>query len=155
MSRSKRLSFAGVFPSGSAGQRGFKKSFLDVQMLSNRMDNGTRIALLKAGGLMRRHVRGYKLRRRKGTSQPGRPPNIHTTGSGVNLRHVLFSWDDSSRSMIVGPVFFKRTLGQPVPQLLEGGGGAYRARPYMRPAFEELQNKGLIMKEFAGVMNVG
>ena len=133
MSLAKNLAFSSAFPGGrisadrlpnTTGPRGFKKAFLDVEMLNQRMDNGTRIALLKAGGLLRRHVRSYKLRRRKGISEPGKPPNIHTTGEGYsNLRYVLFSWDATSRSMVVGPVYFSKTLGQPVPQLLEHGGG--------------------------------
>lgn len=164
MSLAKSLAFSkefgggGITGGGSRGKTGggLAKAVLDVEMLNNRMDKGTRVKLLRAGGLLRKHIRSYMLRKRKGVSSPGSPPNIHTSGTGYdNLRHVLFTWDTSSNSMVCGPVYFSKTLGQPVPQLLEHGGGEYRARPYMQPALKALIDKGLIAKEMAGALNSG
>jgi len=134
-----------------AGPRGMARAFFDVPEVMSQMDKATQRSLAKAGGLIRRHARSYKLRRKKGVSLPGSSPHIHAPSGFASLKNILFSWDAKTRSVVVGPVYFSTTLGQPVPELLEygsRGSDQYRARPFMRPAFEELQKKGMISKQF-------
>jgi len=143
-------------------------TFFDESKVKKQMAAADRRALSRAGGLLRKHVRSYQLRRRKGVSEPGKPPNIHHQGKG-GLRNVLYGWDERSRSVVIGPVFYGQTMGVAVPQLLEHGGNfpasknrrgqkrspLYQARPYMSVAYNDLMEKGLISKQYAGELRGG
>lgn len=89
---------------------------------------------------------------RRGTAEPatvakgsneGSPPIAHEK---EGLRRIYYSWDQSQRAMIVGPVQFSRKVsGKTIPEIHEFGanvfvGGQparYPKRPFMRPALEK------------------
>lgn len=103
--------------------------------------------LSKAGAFVRTRAR-TSMRKRKGTSPPGQPPYAH---EGSLRRLVLFGYDRSSDSVIVGPVGFNKSVA---PAALEFGGESTRSffskrqgrvmkktvqirpRPYMGPALD-------------------
>lgn len=84
-------------------------------------------SLKRAGALLRQTMRQDILRPRKRPSQPGEAPSVHTSGF-AGLRTILFVYDGSTDSVVVGPVKLNQkqqdfiTLGAiTVPQLLNEG----------------------------------
>lgn len=125
-----------------------KGNFFDRAKVQNAMDSATRKALSRFGAFVRQRAM-HSIRKRKGTSKPGFPPFSHV---GLLRKLIFFSYDPTRKSVVIGPVLLRPDSR--VPSLLEYGGlgrridkqgkakGAYwRARPYMRPAFQtELRN---------------
>jgi hypothetical protein len=88
------------------------------------MDAGKRKALARAGAYVRRTAANSIKRARRDSdgsfkpSPPGQPPRSRT---GLLKRFLLFSYDDRSDSVVVGPVRISSLSGQ-APMLLEFGG---------------------------------
>lgn len=128
-----------------------KLDFFDTEKVRRMVDAGTRRALSKAGAFIRTRARS-SIRRRKDVSRPGQPPSSH---EGSLRKLLFFAYDARTKSVVVGPVPFKR--GE-APALLERGGMAtrrgkqarYRPRPFMLPALEA--EKPNIPGAFAGVL---
>ena len=111
-----------------------KNFFFDRRAVTAAADKGMVRALSKFGAFVRRAAQ-TSMRYRKGPSQPGQPPSAHKSKqlaalkkmgrakhNGALLRELLFfSYDPSTRSVVVGPLGFK-TKGIPVPALHEFGG---------------------------------
>lgn len=123
-------------------------SFFDREKVKRSADAGTRRVLSKFGAFVRQRAR-TSIRKRKGTSPPGRPPNSHV---GLLRKFILFAYDPQRRSVVIGPTLTKED--SQAPRLLEHGGDAvleeeggktrrvrYRPRPFMGPAFAEEQKK--------------
>jgi phage gpG-like protein len=128
-----------------------KDLFFDRQVVLRAAGKAKREVLSKAGAFIRQTAR-TSIRKRKGTSKPGRPPYSHT---GLLRRWILFGYDRNHDSVVVGPVGFKRSKA---PNVLEFGGVAnrprwwrrrrnlsrklrVRARPFMGPALEKERDK--------------
>lgn len=122
-----------------------KSNFFDRQKVRDAMDQETRRALSRFGAYTRQRAR-HSIRKRRGISPPGSPPYSHTH---LLRRFILFSYDSTRKSAVIGPVLLNRGTGE-APRLLEYGGQTtrrtrdgrpyrahYQARPYMRPAFAE------------------
>lgn len=125
------------------------RAFFDRAAVVNAVDAGRRKALSRAGAFVRRTSRS-SIRKRKGETQPGRPPADRT---GLLKQNIFFSYDNANDSVIVGPA---RLGGEgTAPRTLEQGGPAtivrwsrvkkrmsskrvrIAARPYMLPALEK------------------
>lgn len=124
-----------------------KDLFFDRPAVLRAVDKARRESLSKAGAFVRQAAR-TSLRKRKGTSPPGRPPHSHT---GTLRRWIRFVYDRDSNSVVVGPA----RLNKPgdAPHALEFGGTTTVARrrqdrldtrrvriarrPYMGPALEK------------------
>lgn len=116
-----------------------KANFFDRDKVQAAMDRETHRALSRFGAFVRRRAQ-TSMRKRKGPSSPGTPPNAH---ANPLLRKLLFfSYDRHAKTVVVGPVALR--AGSLVPRVQEyggampkrGGGAArYPARPFMRPAF--------------------
>lgn len=131
-----------------------KKFFFDRAAVERAVDNGTRRALSRFGSFVRQRAR-TSIRKRKATSKPGSPPSSH---EGSLRRLILFAYDPSRKSVVIGATPFKR--GE-APALLEYGGTVtrkgrdgnlrvlhYRPRPFMAPAFKaELPKAALMFKD--------
>jgi len=120
--------------------------FFDRAAVQRAIDPARRRALSKAGAFVRQRAK-TSMRRRRGTSRPGRPPFAH---EGSLRRLILFGYDRRTESVVVGPVGFRRG---DVPNVLEFGGRTtvvrrrrgkrsrrrvcVAPRPYMRPALEK------------------
>lgn len=135
--------------------------FFDRPAVIKAVDRAKKRELSRAGAYVRSTARRSikparrkpkarpKRRRRKPavvrTSQPGQPPKMHTR-TGRNLRLILFAWEPTRQSVVIGPVLFKSRDGVRIPEVLEKGGRSYAvkrgkkyrtrvaARPYMSPA---------------------
>ena len=85
-----------------------KEAFFDRPKVIASLKKAKRKALAKAGAFVRKRARSsMKKPGKKKTgmaSVPGHPPSNHT--SGQSLKSILFAFDTSSGSVIVGPVQF-------------------------------------------------
>ena len=135
-----------------------KQSFFDSDKVMQAVEKGKRRVLSKFGAFVRTRARS-SIRKRKKTSEPGQPPSSHAG----QLRLIFFSWDDSTKSVVVGPIPFSGKRGEAVaPKLLELGGTTttetkrgpktlhYQARPFMQPALEAESPK--FAEQFKGMM---
>lgn len=146
-----------------------KRLFFDKQRVINAVDSGLRSALSKFGGYVRKTAKslikpvpkkdrirwitknGHRIPIPK-TSAPGMPPYSRT---GLLKRFIFYSWDNSSKSVVIGPE--KLPIKGQVPHALEYGGATYapeydrdvngrmisrerrvtiKPRPFMHPALE-------------------
>lgn len=124
--------------------------FLDRTAVLLAVGRARQRAMMRIGGFIRTTAR-RSMRKRKGPSAVGSPPNAHV---GLLRKHVYFSYDRQSDSVVVGPAYLeydaqKAVLGgKTIPALLEYGGQFAKfqgeglepeivtmpARPYMGPA---------------------
>ena len=116
--------------------------FFDRATVIEKVRDGTKSTLAKAGAFVRTRARSL-LRRRKRSAQPGQPPSDH---GGYLKRWIFFAYEAATQSVVIGPRLF-RSSRPTVPQLLEGGGEIARHRssgkpatyskfPFMEPALE-------------------
>ena len=129
-----------------------KAMFFDRAAVTGAVDKATRKVLSKFGAFVRTGAR-HSLRRRKGTSDPGKPPSSHV---GLLKKFILFGYERQRRSVVIGPMRLNQKVGD-APEALEYGGVAtvvegtrrkrrrrrirIKARPFMGPAFERVQPK--------------
>lgn len=144
-----------------------KSLFFDKEEVRRRVDDGTRAALSKAGAFVMTTGRQSMKNAPAGRySPPGSPPFAHSGKKGALLKRFLyFSFDPSSKSVVVGPTALGRST---VPNVQEFGGSItirprrgrnkgktirqkYAARPYMGPALEANLDK--IPEAFRGCIN--
>jgi hypothetical protein len=104
-----------------------KDFFFDRQVIKDRMSTANRKAIAKVGAFIRRRARS-SLRRRRKSSQPGRPPSVHTADSVATLKNILFAYEPQAEALVIGPVKLnhKALLGPQlgdltVPQVQEFG----------------------------------
>ena len=126
-----------------------KGLFFDRAEVMRATSKAERRVLSRFGAFVRRSARS-SIRKRKGISQPGRPPSSHT---GLLRRFIFFAYQVQDRSVIIGPVRLNQKVGD-APAALEHGGQSrvvrgsrrrgrtvrtirVRPRPYMQPAFEK------------------
>jgi hypothetical protein len=119
--------------------------FFDRAKVQKHMDARTRKVFARFGAYVRQTAK-ESIKKRSGTSPPGRPPFSHV---GTLKRHIYFAYDLKQRSVVIGPVIFPGKTGKALPAL-EYGGKSIRndgrrinvqARPFMGPAFvAELKN---------------
>jgi hypothetical protein len=121
-----------------------RSNFFDRAAVINAVDRTTRQVLSKFGAFVRQRAK-TSIRKRKGTSPPGRPPYSHV---GLLRKLIEFGYDADTKSVVIGPKLSSRPTG--APKTLEYGGTAtvtdfktkksrrvkIAQRPYMGPAFE-------------------
>lgn len=98
-----------------------KSQFFDRPKVVAAVDKARRRALSRAGAYVRTSAR-TSIRKRKSYAAPGNPPHSH---EGSLRKMILFGYDRSSDSVVVGPVGFRRSV---VPNLLEFGGKVRNTR---------------------------
>ncbi|MGL5097509.1 MAG: hypothetical protein ACRDD1_18120 [Planctomycetia bacterium] len=102
------------------------------------MDAGVKRAFSKYGAYVRQTAK-TSMKKRKGASAPGTPPNAH---KGDLRKLIFFAYDPKMKTVIVGPTLFRASGLPTVPETNEKGGvrqgddgtAIYPMRPYMRPA---------------------
>lgn len=99
--------------------RAIGKGFFDTAAVLAKLSEGERRVLSKYGAFVRIDAR-RSIRSRKKSAAPGQPPSSH---EGSLKRLIFFAYDSVSRSVVIGPVPFKRGT---VPSLLEYGGRVTR-----------------------------
>ncbi len=140
-----------------------KEGFFDRKVVLDALDKPTRDALKEIGRLIRKYAQKSLVYSDK-PSLPGQPPHAHKSRTSTRtskktgktrtrsvsfLREFLFfSFDQSTRSVVVGPVKLSSTIDSGALSALEFGGQAtiqvhgkekkasIAARPYMGPALE-------------------
>ena len=125
--------------------------FFDRTKVRKQMEARTGKVLARFGASVRKTAQ-ESIRKRKGTSQPGKPPFSHV---GTLKKQIYFAFDSQSRSVVIGPVIFGAGHSGIALPALEKGGRSIRktdgkriniqARPFMGPAFE---------KEMTGLSNL-
>jgi hypothetical protein len=121
--------------------------FFNEPQLVNQVKRNKVKALRKMGFDIRKIAKS-SMKRSKVPGQvspPGKPPLAKT---GLLQRHIYYTYDRGSESVVVGPAAFKykkkTTMNPTVPELLEFGGRPqgkntfYIPRPYMRPARDQI-----------------
>lgn len=115
--------------------------FFDRAKVQRAISRAKRGVLSKAGSFVRRRAQ-TSIRRRKGTSAPGKPPHSHT---GTLRKLIFFGYDPAAESVVIGPTQFRAEDGKTDgAERLEFGGTVrrkgqrrrYRRRPFMGPALE-------------------
>ena len=128
-----------------------KAMFFDRPRVQRAVSHANRRALSRAGAFVRTRAR-TSMRKRRGTSRPGQPPYAH---EGSLRRMILFGYEPSRETVVVGPVGFRSS---DAPNALEFGGRTtvvrrrrtsrrgqrviktrvrIAARPYMAPALDK------------------
>ena len=127
----------------------FKRMFFTSKAVLSATDRATRRVLSKFGAYVRRTAKS-SIRKRKAISSPGSPPSSHT---GLLKRFILFGYDPSKRSVVIGPLRLTRGGRGDAPRALEEGGTTQvvrrgrkkrvkiKARPFMGPAMEKEKPK--------------
>lgn len=127
-----------------------KGLFFDRKKVRDAVAAAERKRLSQFGAYVRTRAR-TSIRKRKKPAPPGGPPHSHL---GLLRRWILFAYDPSSHSVVIGPTRLN-AVGN-APEALEYGGVSevmvgrrkhrkkrrvvIKARPFMVPAFEaELQ----------------
>jgi hypothetical protein len=130
-----------------------KSLFFDKAGVINKVDAATRKVLSKFGAFVRTTAK-HSIRKKKGPSAPGTPPNSHV---GLLKKFIFFSYEPEHRNVVIGPTLLssKKSGGSnTVPGVLEYGGKTQRvvwddtekkrknknvtiqSRPFMHPAFD-------------------
>lgn len=120
-----------------------KGLFFDRKPVVDAVDRATRQVLSRFGAFVRQRAR-TSMKRRKGASPAGSPPYAHL---GLIKQFLFFVFEAARRSVIIGPAQLNKATGDALEKLEYGGTATrrgqqvtYRARPFMRPAFQaELQ----------------
>lgn len=128
-----------------------KAMFFDRPRVQRAVSHANRRALSRAGAFVRTRAR-TSMRKHRDTSRPGRPPYAH---QGSLRRMILFGYEPSRETVVVGPVGFRSS---DAPNALEFGGRTtvvrrrrssrmgqrviktrvrIAARPYMAPALDK------------------
>src|SRR5690606_28852572 len=92
--------------------------FFDRKAVTSRVDRATRRVLSRFGAFVRRTARS-SIRKRKRTSEPGKPPSSHT---GMLKKFIFFGYDPRRDSVVIGPVRLSQKGRGEAPSLLEYGG---------------------------------
>lgn len=129
-----------------------KNLFFDRAHVVREVGKANAKALSKAGAFVQRRARS-SMRRRKAASPPRTPPSAHSKDKHRTLKNILFAYEPSRQSVVIGPVLLNGEGGS-VPALHEFGGSkairvtqrhkgqkvrvvkqaTYPARPFMGPA---------------------
>ena len=125
-----------------------KRMFFDTKTVRSKTDKATRRVLSKFGAFVRQTAK-RSIRKRKKTSEPGKPPSSHT---GLLKKFIYFGFDVVRRSVVIGPVRLTQKGRGEAPSVLEYGGivtmrprrragkkrrANIRPRPFMGPAMEK------------------
>jgi len=132
-----------------------KRGLFDRQAVISAVETAERKALSRFGAFVRRSARS-SIRKAKGPSKPGKPPHSHV---GLLKQFILFSYDRSRGSVIIGPALLTGHGSDPDRlAALEGGGMVtlrrrnkagkmesvqvhIKARPFMGPALRKEEPK--------------
>lgn len=82
-----------------------KQFFFDQQAVQDRLSKREARAMSKIGSYIRTAARSAIGRPKKSISAPGHAPASH--GSEPNLRTILFAYEPSQHTMVVGPVLLR------------------------------------------------
>lgn len=94
-----------------------KNFFFDREKVIAAVGKARASVMAKAGAYIRRTAQ-FSIRTRKSVSKPGQPP---TNRTGLLREFIFFSFDPTTRTVVIGPAKAK-ARGYNVPNVLEFGG---------------------------------
>ena len=100
----------------------FKLLFFDTKEIRSKLSEATRKVMSKFGAFVRATAR-QSIKTKPTSSAPGQPPHSHT---GYLKKEILFGYDKTKESVVVGPV--KLAKKGNAPEALEKGGEAVKRR---------------------------
>ena len=106
------------------GTAQIKKLFFDRKAVMDATTRNESRVMSRQGAFLRRALRNA-IRTRNRISQPGEYPTQHGESRTASLKNILFSYNPSTHSVIVGPVRLNTRIN--VPHLLQHG-GTYRKK---------------------------
>lgn len=110
---------SGISEAAARSLRQFKTGFFNSKKVLAALDELEHDRLAKSGEYVRVTAR-RSMRKKKGKSAPGTPPNAHTEGKGPLLREkIAFAFDTNKRVVVVGSI---RLGNSDTPMLHEHGG---------------------------------
>jgi hypothetical protein len=143
------------------GLKQFKGMFFDRALVEGKIDRQTSVVMSRFGAFVRKTARGNFRRKTAKQPVPPKPRNLTDKLRGA----ILFGWDATRRTVVVGPWLFPNTRDKenPPPKRVERGGdyritrrikgvmksypAKYREFPFMRNALkEELPNLPLLWR---------
>ena len=101
----------------------FKNVFFDRDKVLKSLDKAVGKNMKKFGAYVRRSARS-SIRNKKKSSPPGKPPR-NVTGKLKDF--IFFGYDQSKKTVIIGPAGFEDKPNRP-PELLEHGGIVVRPK---------------------------
>ena len=130
-----------------------KSLFFDRAGVINKVDVATRKVLSRFGAFVRTTAK-HSIRKKKGPSAPGTPPNSHV---GLLRKFIFFSYEPTAKNVVIGPTLLsrKKSGSNTIPEVLEYGGNGermmwddtekqrkskkvtIRSRPFMHPAMDK------------------
>jgi hypothetical protein len=143
--------------------------FFDRPTVMEALDKATRKALSRFGAFVRQTAqKSLQERSAHIHARPGGPPFVHSSakllkiraglrsvnrarkkagqtklkprGMFSGLKYILFAYDTSAKSVVIGPAS-NRVRGVTIPEILEEGKLGIPARPFMGPAFDREKSK--------------
>lgn len=109
----------------------FKNGFFDRAAVKEALGQAVAAGMAKGGRYIQKTARN-SMKKKRGASPPGKPPNVHV---GTLKKLLTFAFDSSTQTMVIGPYGLGKAK---VPGVLEFGGGNIEKRPYMRPARDKV-----------------
>lgn len=107
-----------------------KSMFFDSKKVMDACDKATRKVLSKFGAYVRTSAKS-SIRpggKNQAVSRPGEPPRSHT---GLLKRFILFGYDTSAHSVVIGPARLGNTKSPDATETLEYGGYAKVSRQWV------------------------
>ncbi len=96
--------------------------FFDRLAVQDLISRKERRAMSKIGSYVRRGARS-SLRPGKRPSNPGDPPRVHTKSRTASIKNILFGYDPSKHSVVIGPVRLRRRQSKGFYLTSKGGRG--------------------------------
>lgn len=136
-----------------------KSLFFDKQAVTSRVDLATRRVLSKFGAHVRSDAKRSIRTPRGKKNTPSNPPSPPRNQTGKLKGGIYFSYEPSTRNVVIGPVLFARARNDNLVMLEHGGrrqmtvpkrgqtgktiavSATYPARPFMQPAFDKNKPK--------------
>lgn len=94
----------------------FRVAFFDTKEIRSKVSAATRKVLSKFGAFVRQTAK-QSMKKKAGPAPPGQPPHSHV---GLLKRWILFGYDKTKESVVVGPTKLPKKGN--VPETLEKGG---------------------------------
>ena len=101
----------------------FRVAFFDTKEVRSKVSEATRKVLSKFGAFVRQTAK-QSMKKKNGPAPPGQPPHSHV---GLLKRWILFGYDKTRESVVVGPSKLPKKGN--VPETLEKGGTVTRKNP--------------------------
>ena len=116
----------------------FRVAFFDTKEVRSKVSDATRRVFSKFGAFVRQTAK-QSMKKKSGPAPPGQPPHSHV---GLLKRWILFGYDKTRESVVVGPAKLPKKGN--VPETLEKGGNV-PARKNPRRVKRKIGDGGVLL----------